>query len=116
MKNLSRNTAAVLVITLFTGLAVFSAVQLGARLFDTTEAGAQTLASPVALQQQGGGNGSGYGYGGGEQYADPNGQSPDGSRQYSDPYGESGSSSDSSGGTMTCPATGCSASSCHALQ
>ena len=55
MKNLGRNTAAVLVITLFTGLAVFSAIQLGGRLFGTSEAGAQTAASsaPDAERQRG---------------------------------------------------------------
>ncbi len=46
MKNLSRNTAAVLVITLFTGLAVFSAIQLGGRLFGTSTANAQTVTTP----------------------------------------------------------------------
>ena len=38
MKNFYRNTAAVLVLTLFTGLAVFTAVQLGGRLFGTSTA------------------------------------------------------------------------------
>ena len=48
MKNLTRNTAAVLVVTLFTGLAVFSAIQLGGRLFGTSSANAQTI---TAVQQ-----------------------------------------------------------------
>ena len=37
-----RNTAAVLVLTLFTGLAVFTAVQLGDRPFGTSDAAAQS--------------------------------------------------------------------------
>jgi hypothetical protein len=100
MKNLGRNTAAVLVITLFTGLAVFSAVQLGGRLFGTQEASAQTAAAPASVQtesEDGYGNGNGYG------------------QSESDAYGYD-QGSDGSSGTMTCPATGCSASSCHALE
>jgi len=128
MKNLSRNTAAVLVLTLFTGLAVFSAIQLGGRLFGTPTASPQTTAAESA-QGQGSASGSGYGqsgngYGQGESgygndqgggYADPYGAGGQGS---SDPYGQSGSSSgDSNGGqTYTCPATGCTASSCHATE
>lgn len=92
MKNLGRNTVAVLVITLFVGLAVFSAVQLGGRLLGTSEAGARTATSPAALQQTGSGSG------------------------YSDAYGDGGTDSAASGGTLTCPATGCGASSCHATQ
>ena len=125
MRNLTRNTAAVLVVTLFTGLAVFSAIQLGGHLFGTTSATAQTLTSQAAVQQpaeserdddydhyddydQGSGS---------ESYADPYGQSSGSGQSYADPYGQSGSSSGSSSGTtMTCPATGCSASSCHATQ
>jgi hypothetical protein len=108
MKNLSRNTAAVLVLTLFTGLAVFSAIQLGGRLFGTPTASAQTVTTqPVQTQS---GNGHGYGQSsGGQGYTDPYGQT------YSDPYGQSGSSS-GGGQTYTCPATGCTASSCHAAQ
>jgi hypothetical protein len=75
MKNLSRNTAAVLVLTLFTGLAVFSAIQLG------------------------------YGNGQGSGTSDPYGYG-----------GSTGSSSSGGGQTYTCPATGCTASSCHATQ
>jgi hypothetical protein len=118
MKNLSRNTAAVLVITLFTGLAVFSAIQLGGRLFGTSEAGAQTAASSAQTQSEGGESddesGSGYGNGYGQSGS---GYDQSGSEQYADPYGQSGSSSGSAGGTtQTCPATGCSASTCHATQ
>jgi len=105
MKNLSRNTAAVLVLTLFTGLAVFSAVQLGGRLLGTPAANAQTVTTQAATSES---SGSGYGQG-----------SPGSSQVYSDPYGygdASGSGSSSSGQTYTCPATGCTASSCHATQ
>jgi hypothetical protein len=108
MKNLSRNTAAVLVLTLFTGLAVFSAIQLGGRLFGTSTASAQSV-STQSVQTQ---NGSGYGYGQGgssQGYSDPYGQT------YSDPYGQGGSGL-GGGQTYTCPATGCTASSCHAAQ
>jgi hypothetical protein len=103
MNRIFRNTATVLVLTLFTGLAVFTAVQLGDRLFGTSDASARTTAtqpfgsSPATSDQ---------------------GQSPDGYGQSSDPYGyDQGSGSQSSGGaTQTCPATGCTASSCHASQ
>ncbi len=113
MKNITRNTAAVLVLTLFTGLAVFTAVQLGNRLFATSEANAQTATTTAADQSSSedqsagdyhndGTSGSGNGYG------------------QSDPYGydqgSSGSSGPSRQTTMTCPATGCSASTCHATQ
>jgi hypothetical protein len=130
MKNLTRNTAAVLVVTLFTGLAVFSAIQLGGRLFGTTSANAQTVSSQAAVQppaesesgedygyEQGSGSGSyadPYGQSS-DGYSDPYGQSSGGSQSYVDPHGQSDSGS-SSGTTMTCPATGCSASSCHATQ
>ena len=50
MKNITRNTAAVLVLTLFTGLAVFTAIQLGDRLFGTSEANAQTVTTQAADQ------------------------------------------------------------------
>ncbi len=114
MKNLSRNTAAVLVLTLFTGLAVFSAIQLGGRLFGTPTASAQTITTQAAQTQSGstGGygqsSGNGYGYG---QSSNGYGQSYGGSS--SDPYGQSGSSS-GTGQTYTCPATGCTAPTCHA--
>jgi hypothetical protein len=116
MKNLTRNTAAVLVVTLFTGLAVFSAIQLGGRLFGTTSANAQTVTSQAAVQQPAESDGDDYGY---DQdtdgYSDPYGQSSGGSQGSADPYGQSDSGS-SSGTTMTCPATGCSASTCHAME
>jgi hypothetical protein len=132
MKNFSRNTTAVLVVTLFTGLAVFSAIQLGGRLFGTSTANAQTVSAQSAQTQTGNGNaygqsgsdsqsGSSQGYADpyGQTYSDPYGQSSGSSdsQGYSDPYGQSGSSSGSDGGqTYTCPATGCTASSCHATQ
>jgi len=107
MNRIFRNTATVLVLTLFTGLAVFTAVQLGDRLFGTSDASAQTAttqpfgSSPATSDQRQ--SPDGYGYG-----------------RSSDPYGYdqgSGSDSQSSGGaTQTCPATGCTASSCHASQ
>jgi hypothetical protein len=108
MKNFSRNTAAVLVVTLFTGLAVFSAIQLGGRLFGASTASAQAVRTEAVQTHNG--NGYGYGRGSGSQgYSDPSGQS------YSDPYGQSDSGS-SGGQTYTCPATGCTASSCHATE
>ncbi len=108
MKNLPRNTAAVLVITLFTGLAVFSAIQLGGRLFGTSTANAQSVNTQVTGQPEGsaGGVESADGY-----YHD------DGSGGYGNGYGGSSGADPGSGGTtQTCPATGCSASSCHATQ
>jgi len=118
MKNLTRNTAAVLVITLFTGLAVFSAIQLGGRLFGASSASAQAVTTQAAVQQpaqSSGGTSDDYGYDqGSESYTDP-GQSS-GSESYTDPYGQTDSGSSSSSDTMTCPATGCSASTCHATE
>ena len=109
MKNLSRNTAAVLVITLFTGLAVFSAIQLGGRLFGASTASAQSVTTQAATSQP---EDSGDGVqSAGEYYYD------DGSGVYGNGYGGSSSAdSGSSATTQTCPATGCSASSCHATQ
>ena len=105
MKNLSRNTAAVLVLTLFTGLAVFSAIQLGGRLFGTSTASAQTMTTQSVTGQSSGTAQSADKYGSSQGYSDPYG------------YGESsGTGSSSSGQTYTCPATGCTASSCHATQ
>ena len=66
MKNFSRNTTAVLVVTLFTGLAVFTAIQLGGRLFGTSTASAQTVTTQSAQTQSGSGS---------QGYTDPYGQS-----------------------------------------
>ena len=120
MKNITRNTAAVLVLTLFTGLVVFTTVQLGDRLFGTQEASAQTAITQAATgesaaagdQSSGeydgdgpsGYGGSGNGYGRSSGTTDPYG------------YGDSSGSGSTDGTTMTCPATGCSASTCHAMQ
>ena len=110
---LFRNTSAVLVLTLFTGLAVFTAIQLGGRLFGTPTASAQTVTTQSAVGQSDS-SGATDQYGNGNGY----GQSSDGTTQ-TDPYGygdSSGSDSSSSGETYTCPATGCTASTCHATQ
>jgi hypothetical protein len=128
MKNITRNTAAVLVLTLFTGLAVFTAIQLGDRLFGTSEASAQAATTQAAVQSSSdqnaddyygdGTSGSGNGYGQSDPYGYDQGSSGS-SQGYSDPYGygdSSGSSGSSGQTTMTCPATGCSASTCHATQ
>jgi hypothetical protein len=109
---LFRNTTAVLVLTLFTGLAVFTAIQLGDRLFGTSTASAQTTTTQTAVEQP---ESSGTTD---QTQSDPYGQSTDGSTQ-TDPYGyvdPSASGSSSSGETYTCPATGCTASTCHATQ
>jgi hypothetical protein len=109
MKNITRNTAAVLVLTLFTGLAVFTAIQLGDRLFGTSEANAQAVTTQAGQPSSDDQSGADY-------YDD--GTSGSG-QTYSDPYGygaSSGSSGSSGQTTMTCPATGCSASTCHAMQ
>ncbi|HEX5642790.1 MAG TPA: hypothetical protein VFZ86_10715 [Thermoleophilia bacterium] len=109
MKNLSRNTAAVLVITLFTGLAVFSAIQLGGRLFGTSTASAQTLTSQAVTGQL---EDSSDGVESVDEY-----YYDDGSGGYGNGYGGSSSAdSGSASTTQTCPATGCSATSCHATQ
>lgn len=114
-----RNTLAVLVITAFTALGVFGTVQLIGRVFGTSTASASTAA---AAQASGSGQsaGSGYGYG-------QSGSSGSGSGQSSGSSGSSGAQSSSGSqssvftpdpatGLYTCPATGCTSSSCHALQ
>jgi hypothetical protein len=108
MNNFYRNTAAVLVLTLFTGLAVFTAVQLGGRLFGTSTASAQTVTTQSATSTSGSSSGTASGSTSGSSSTE----------QGSDAYGQSsGSDSGSSSGqTYTCPATGCTASSCHATQ
>ena len=58
---LIRNTTAVLVLTLFTGLAVFTAIQLGGRLFGTPTASAQTVTTQAVTGESGGGSGNGHG-------------------------------------------------------
>ena len=88
MNRTSRNTAAVLVLTLFTVIAVFATVQLVGRIVGTPNASAQTTAA------QG-----------------PGAASSAGATQQ-DPYGYGQGSS----GTLTCPSTGCTASTCHASQ
>jgi cytoskeletal protein RodZ len=99
---LMRNTTAVLVLTLFTGLAVFTAIQLGGRIFGTPTASAQTVTTQSATGQSGSSTGQSSS---GSTQSDPNG------------YGSSSGSGSSSGGqTYTCPATGCTASTCHATQ
>jgi hypothetical protein len=99
---LMRNTTAVLVLTLFTGLAVFTAIQLGGRLFGTPTASAQTVTTQAVQGQSGSSTGQSSS---GSTQSDPNG------------YGSSSGSGSSSGGqTYTCPATGCTASTCHATQ
>jgi hypothetical protein len=119
MKNLSRNTAAVLVLTLFTGLAVFSAIELGDRLLGTSMANAQTATSPAVTSSGDAQSADEYYDDGTSGYGNGYGQgSDDSGGSYADPYGygESSGSASASGTTMTCPATGCSASSCHATQ
>ena len=116
MKNITRNTAAVLVLTLFTGLAVFTAIQLGDRLFGTSEANAQAATTQAARPSSPASDDherrlTSY------ERRRPGSAAP--ASGYSDPYGygdSSGSSGSSGETTMTCPATGCSASTCHATQ
>jgi hypothetical protein len=113
MKNITRNTAAVLVLTLFTGLAVFTAVQLGDRLFGTSEANAQAVTTQAAVQS------SSEDQSAADDYYDDGTSGSGNAYGQSDPYGygdSTGSSSSSGETTMTCPATGCSASTCHAMQ
>ncbi len=80
-----RNTVAVLLVTVFTALAIFATVQLTARV-----TGIETVASAAATQTTVAS----------DQY---------GTYQYTS--GQTDSSQ-----VMTCPRTGCSATSCHALQ
>ena len=108
---LFRNTAAVLVLTLFTGLAVFTAIQLGDRLFGTPDASAQTVSAQTSTATEQITD---------DDYDDDEGSSAAtdayGSGQNADPYGQSSGVQGSTAATQTCPATGCSATSCHAAQ
>ena len=114
MKHL-RNTPAVLVLTLFTALAVFTTIQLGGRLFGTPTASAQAVTTQAA-QSQSGSSGSSQSSSGASQ-SDPYDYGDSGSSSGSSSAGSSSGSGSSSGGqTYTCPATGCTASTCHATQ
>ena len=77
MKRTFKNAAAVLVVTLFTALAIFATVQLTGRILGPTEAAAaRTAPAQVAPDAAAGGAGE----------------------------------------ELVCPATGCTASSCHATE
>jgi hypothetical protein len=80
-----KNTIAVLVLTAFTALAIFGTVQLTARM-----TGISTVSSASASTVQNGYSDAQYG------------------------YGQSSSGQNSSGQVYQCPATGCTASYCHA--
>ena len=106
MNRTFRNTTAVLVLTVFTVLAVFAAVQLIGRVVGTPNASAQT----TGAQSPGASSPAGTGQ-----------QDPNGYGQGSDAYGYGQSAGNSgtqgsSDGTLTCPSTGCTASTCHASQ
>jgi len=77
MKRTFKNVAAVLVVTLFTALAIFATVQLTGRILGPTDtAAARTAPAQIA---------------------------PD-------------AAAGAAGEELVCPATGCTASSCHATQ
>jgi hypothetical protein len=84
MERTLRNTAAVLIVTVFTALTIFATVQLTARV-----TGISSLATA--------------------------GATPTYSSSVNGAYASNVSQS-GSGQTMTCPATGCTATSCHAMQ
>ncbi len=88
-----RNTIAVLVLTAFTAIAIFATVQLTAHLTGFSA----TSTAAAATVQNGYSNSSANGYNGDSQYG----------------YGQNGSGQNS-GQVLTCPATGCTASYCHA--
>ncbi len=88
-----RNTVAVLILTAFTAIAIFATVQLTGHL-----TGLSATTASAATVQTGYANNSSNGYAGDSQ-------------QYG--YGRSGSGQNS-GQVLTCPATGCTASYCHA--
>jgi hypothetical protein len=125
MSRTLRNTVTVLIVTLFTGIAVFATVQLAARVAGPAGAGTQA-AQAAEPSQQGIDEGSSLEYGDG--YGDGSGTYPqdEGAYGYGNGYGYgSGSGSaedqgstaqDSGSGTLTCPSTGCTASTCHATQ
>jgi hypothetical protein len=116
MKHL-RNTAAVLVLTLFTALAVFTVIQLGGRVFGTPTASAQTVTTQAAQSQSGSGAASQSSSGGSSSAGGSSGSNSAGGSSGSTSGGSSSGSGSSSGGqTYTCPATGCTASTCHATQ
>ncbi|MCX6373809.1 MAG: hypothetical protein NTX16_12195 [Actinobacteria bacterium] len=113
------NTAAVIVLTLFTGLAVFTTIQPGDRLFGTSDASAQTVSAqgvdtiPATTGESQSAEDS-YGDDS-EAYSDPY-DSGGSAEEYGRDQGSSSAGEDASGTTQTCPATGCSASSCHATE
>ena len=87
MKRTFGNVAAVLVVTLFTALAIFATVQLTGRILGpTATAAARTAAAQIAPAQ-----------------IAPAQTTPD-------------SAAAAAGEQLVCPATGCAADSCHATQ
>jgi hypothetical protein len=119
------NSVSVLVLTFFTGLAILATVQLAGRLTGGGSAQARVATGAAAARTS---NGTSRAQDQGATSQD-SGTYPDGSGTYPD---SSGTSSGDSGGyypqdsgsgtqgstgeTLTCPATGCTASTCHATQ
>jgi uncharacterized membrane protein len=84
----------VLVLTAFTALAIFGTVQLTARVTGIDTASAANASATYSSDYEGSGSAGGsYGYSDSSQY---------------------GSNQNSSGELLQCPATGCTASYCHA--
>jgi hypothetical protein len=116
-----RNTVTVLIVTLFMGIAVFATVQLAARVAGPAGAGTQA-AQAAEPSQQSTDEGSSLEYGNG--YGDDSGTYPQDEGGYGygsgtgsgSPQDQGSTAQDSGSGTLTCPSTGCTASTCHATQ
>jgi hypothetical protein len=101
-KSTLRNLVTVLVLTAFTAIAVVATVQATGRILGTGTASASTAAAGQSTGQ----NGSGPSQGGSQTYGQSGSQTGG--------YPSSVFTPDANG-NYTCPKTGCTTSSCHAL-
>jgi hypothetical protein len=112
-KRTLRNTVAVLMLTAFTAIGVVATVQATGRIAGTDTAVAAGASASTAVASQSGAAGSSQtsGQDSGQSSTDQS------SSEQTGPYGYPMSVyTPDADGLMYCPRTGCSASSCHALQ
>jgi hypothetical protein len=120
-KRTLRNTIAVLVITAFTAIGVVATVQATDRIAGTDTAAAASASTAVAVQSGTAGSSQTGSQDSGQSTTgqSSSGQSSSGqsTSEQTGPYGYPMSVyTPDANGLMYCPRTGCSASSCHALQ
>jgi hypothetical protein len=113
-----RNVVAVLVLTAFTAIAVVATVQATGRIAGTdTAAAAPATVGQTTTQSGTTGSAQSPGQSSGAQSSGSGQQSSGQQSQATGPYGYPQSVfTPDANGLMYCPRTGCSSSSCHALQ